>query len=505
MAKSTGSRSWFNSLTSQAKLIATFVVVMLVAGTGYWAYIKRYTCGPELDVIDGQCIGVTDGSYLFDPEFENVQEKIAEENEWVRQQPSYVTVALLSPLTSTGEHSAEDIRNQLEGAYTAQHRVNHSNVVGDPGLPIQLVLANEGDTQQHWRPVVDRLVEMTEGEDHLVAVVGMGSSFIQTRDAAMELSAHQIPMIGSLFNADELEYSRITGLIRVTPSVQDYVRSIAGYLDERPHLDSAILVRDSNSDLDEDLFTKALSENFAQEMNSEERRLIKFPAQSFRGGSVTNTNPDLVDNIIPNICAAAGQGLDVTFYAGRRGDLGSFLDALESRVCRSTPLLVITGTDPLDHLNGREQRLREANLTIVFPGRTDVSGWNHNVPGTPEHYSDFRKNFVERGFDPDHLDDRSIMTHDAVLTAAKTIRLASSGRIGTPANVPTASGVFSQLLNLNNLNTVPGASGELIFSHRASNAGNPQNKQVLVFQVPPITDDALSRQVGPNYFTSQGP
>jgi len=514
MARSAGSRNWFSRLTPQAKVMVTVVVMLLLAGAASWTYTDRANqtaaaeilermCGPDIERIDEQCIGVTDGSYLFHPIFANVQERIADENAWVRTQPSYVSVAFLNPLTATGDLAIDDLRNQLEGAYTAQRRVNHSAVVGDFRLPIQLLLANEGDTQNQWQPVVDRLVEMTDGDSPLVAVVGMGSSFIQTQQAAMELSKHRIPMVGALFNADELEYSNIPGLIRVTPSVQDYIKSLGGYLDSRPHLDSAILVRDTNADFGVDLFTKALSDNLDREMR-EMRGLIKFPTQNFEGGSLANTKPDLVGNITPNICAAAAQGLDIVFYAGRRGDLGDFLDAMEDRVCRSTPLTVMTGTDPQDHLMGREDQLRVANLTVVFPGRTDVSGWNQNVPGTPEHYPAFRQAFEEAGFNLEHLDDRSVMTHDAMLTAVKAVRLAAPGRSATPPGGSTASRVFGQLLNLNGFNTVPGASGPLIFSHREPGAGNPQNKQVLVFQVPQVTDGP-SRQVGPTYSTSSGP
>ncbi len=293
-------RKWIGLITA---------MLILAAGLGWAGYKVFHTCGwlgSGVYRVDGECVGVTDGSYLFDPAFAQVQKKISDENVWVRRQRSYVTVALLNPLTATPTSvlSTEEILEQLEGAYTAQYQANHTSAVGDSGPPIQLVLANEGSTEDQGQPVVEQLVEMAGQEDNpLVAVAGLGVSIAQTRQGAQELSHHDIPMVGAIIAADGFDHNQIPGFIRVSPTTQDYAKSLRSYLDSRNDLRSAILVSDSNSDSNSDIFTRTLRDAFRQNMAD----LIEFPDQIFTGGGFpTNASPGVFATITPNICAAAG-------------------------------------------------------------------------------------------------------------------------------------------------------------------------------------------------------
>lgn len=410
-----------------------------------------------------------------------------------------------------------EILKQLEGAYTAQHRINRTGAVGDPRPPIQLVLANEGSTSNQWRPVVEQLVKMSRREDNpLVAVIGMGISNCQTEQAAMELSSHRIPMVGAIITADGLEHSNINGLIRVSPSNRDYAEILGRHLYNETNLRSAILVYDTNSDSDSncDLFTKTLREALTEKSDNAKENgdgtrnvgdLISFTPHAFTGGGLgKNADASQFANIVSNICAVANPsaegGLDVILYAGRRNDLPGFLDALQNRVCSGTPMTVAAaGIDPTADLSKREDELNKAKITFVSLARTDDKGWNAEKPGTPERYQDFRQAFTELGFTPGHLvDDRVVMMHDALLTAAKAVRLAASGA-SSPGR-PTASDVHGQLMNLNVCYTVPAASGTLSFSYREPGAGDPQNKPMLVVRFPGSTP-GFPDQVGPVYYT----
>jgi hypothetical protein len=105
-------------------------VIMLAASTVGAVFVKGIPIcqSPWSGVywVDGECVGVTDGSYVFDLAFTEVQERIAAENKWAEDQDSYVTVALLNPLTAPTMSvlSKDEILKQIEGAYTAQHRIN---------------------------------------------------------------------------------------------------------------------------------------------------------------------------------------------------------------------------------------------------------------------------------------------------------------------------------------------------------------------------------------------
>jgi ABC-type branched-subunit amino acid transport system substrate-binding protein len=474
--------------------------VVLVAATGWAASTLYHTCGWLGSGVyqvgwDRECVGVTDGSYVFDSAFNNVQKKIADENDRVlRESSSYVTVALLDLLTptATSAKSTEKIRSELEGAYTAQRRINESILPTNSSPQIRLVLANHGNTPDQWKPVADQLVEMTEG-DHLVAVIGLGVSTVQTRRRAETLSSHKIPMVASIITADELDYTHIPGLIRVSPTTQDYAKALRRYVETRNDLRSAVVVHDMNSNSG-DLFTKSLKEDLEQQMG----HLIKGrPPLPFFGASFPGeAGPGRFDIVTPNICSAPPT--DVVIYAGRQVDLDGFLQSLAGRQCRSAPLTVITAADIGTLLSEREQQLSAANLTVVHAGTSDTEGWGRGVAGTPQNYGAFLSAFQAQGFNDQNLNDsEAIMMHDALLTAAQAVLLAHRGE-----SPPTAANVGGVLLNLNGQYQVQGASGTLSFSASPTGAGNPRGKPVPLLKFPSPPGDPSGQQVAlPPYVT----
>ncbi|MGH4018769.1 MAG: ABC transporter substrate-binding protein [Pseudonocardiaceae bacterium] len=390
-----------------------------------------------------------------------------------------VTVALLNPMT-VDENSAftvDEVRNLLEGAYTAQHRANHSRAVRDPDPLIRLVLANEGSHQQQWEPVVDQLVDMKDADAPLTAVVGLGVSIDLTEQAAKKLSEHNIPTVGAITTADQLNYENIPGFVRVSPSNRDYVAALRAYLQRRPELDSAILVYDENAGSRGEIFVDSLRDDLKNQMPD---NLIRFPDQSFVGKSrPSDTNPSLFAGNISNICAVKPK---VVFFAGRKVDLHDFLNALGSRVCPDDPMTVVTVDADPGVFDGDEQALQDQNISVVYADASDPRGWLASVPETPTNFPEFKRSFEERGFDVEHLDDGgAISYHDAVLTAARAIRLAA---LPASPNPPRSADVSSQLLNLNTISAVPGASGTLSFSNRGAESGNPVGKPIPVLEFP---------------------
>lgn len=485
-------------------------VAVLAAGAVWLAVTVIRTCGPlgsGVQEVDGECVGVTDGSYVFQPGFAKIEKLIADENARVRKESSSsVTVALLDPLTSSSAHVllSGAIRDRLEGAYTALRRINTTTWVGDPRPQVQLLLASEGNTEAQRRHVIGQLVAMSERDDNpLVAVIGLGVSTKETEQRATALSEHGIPMVSSYLIADELNYDRIPGLIRMSPGNREYVKALRQYVD-RAGIVSATMVRDFNSERG-DLFTQNLESNFREQMKD----IIKFPPQQFTGTGVPSkgVDPLLFFNVTNSICAS--RGLQAILYAGREIDLNSFVKSLETRPCPQTPLTILTaGLDLGKIFNGRrELELAAAKLTVVVAATVDAEGWGQEASGTPEHYDEFLSVF--QGHAPEIMNQRfdavnlnganAIMVHDSLLAAAQAIRLAAPQGDVSP---PTAGDVRAQLLNLSGQNAVRGASGTVSFSAglpSAENAkGSPAGKPIPVLQYP-RPSDGPSRQVGPLY------
>ncbi|WP_280382996.1 ABC transporter substrate-binding protein [Nocardia wallacei] len=468
------------------------VVAIVVAGSVYWWLQPDDACGRSdsgVRNIGAECVGVTDGSYVFHESYADVQRKIAAENAAVGGSGRTVTIALLDPLTvdKTSANTPEMIRNELEGAYAAQIRINKTAAIGDQRPLVRLVLANWGSHGQQWQPVVEQLEGMVDDPEPLVAVAGLRLSTIQTELAAKHLAAHNIPTVSSIATADQLNYGQIRGFIRSAPPNSEYAAALHDYLRGRPELDTAILVYDANSDINDDpgttsgadLFTRSLRDDFSARFAD----VIRFPAQSYVGISgPTAASPSLFTNIVQNICAVKPE---VVLYAGRVVDFGNFLESMYARVCPDTPVTVFGASADFGalHLRSHEAKLRDKNIRIAYATETDPAGWLRNAPGTPPFFREFFDKFGELGFDPAHLDDGgAISTHDALLIAAKAARLSARAHVGQ--ELPTHEDVLNQMLNLNSLDEVPGASGQLSFSFRGADSGNPSNKPVPVIEVP---------------------
>jgi hypothetical protein len=436
-------------------------------------------------------VGVTDGSYVFAPALADVEAKIAAENTRVTATGPAVTVAVLNPMTvnDTSPVSLDEVRNQLEGAYTAQYRANHTNELDDPSPLIRLVLANEGSHENQWPPVIHQLEGMINDAEPLVAVTGLGVSTTQTEDGAKELAARHIPMVGAITTADKLNYRNIPGFIRITLSNQEAVRSLSGYLQQRqaqqrPSFDSAILVYDTNSDDSGDLFTRSLRDSLRSGLSN---LLKSTPPQGFAGTSgQSEASPDLFSSITSNICAVSAQKPPAILFAGRVIDMLSFLKSLEARICADIPMTILTSNINLGTLD--ENALQLAKITVVNATASDPTDWANNVPGTPKSFAKFRERFINLGFDPTHLDDGdAIANHDALSAAVKAIRLARPALLAQNG-VPKLVDVAHQLLNLNTGNVVPGAGGDLSYSLRGADnteSGNPCGKSVPVLEIPP--------------------
>jgi hypothetical protein len=296
----------------------------------------------------------------------------------------------------------------------------------------------------------------------------------------------------------------VPGLIKTSPSNRHYVAALRSYLSEAG-LGAAIMVRDANSDNGDDLYAKTLEDEFESQMGE----ILKNQTQQYTGKSstATNTPPSLFDNVRANICsAAAGERNLAVLYAGREIDLGDFIDVLQSQPCRDDrPLTILTaGVELGKVLRGKD--LRAAKLTVLNAAPVDPEGWSKGSLDRPKYFEKFRKAFVDgEHFAADHrADGGAIMMHDAVMAAARAIRLAAAEG---SASAVTANAVRGQLLNINTGYPVLGASGTLQFSKQPSGNGTgiPKDKPIPVLRYPTPNSTVPSQQVGQLCYVADTP
>lgn len=465
-------------------LLVTIAVALVVAVV--WLP-PRLVCGgisSGVRQVDGQCVGVTDGSFVFDPRFHEIEKKIKKENDRVARVAKdrgipLVKVALLTTLTPKRDSPLDHnrIRSSLQGAYVALYRANTTKSFQDDVPLIQLYLANEGSHQAQWETAVADIEAMTDDDVPLVAVFGQGVSSTRTRAAARRLSDSGIPMVSGVVTADGLDFAHIPGLLRASPSNTDYVTALRRHLDKHKELRTAIMVHDRT---EPDLYVTTLRRDYEKLLKP---RLKFLPNQPFVGTTFGQNAVSVFNPIVGNICAVTP---DVVLYAGRALDLASFLEALSGRICRDKPLTVLFAVTGVSVHTDKDvmRHLEEGNLTLTLASAVHP-GWATGEVEPPRFFDSFYTAFQDRvGGGPQALENGyAIMYHDALATAVCAIRLNNSQVVTAP---PEPEDVRNNLLLLNARNVVKGASGTLSFTE--NRGGNPGGKYIPIVTYPGAGD-----------------
>ncbi len=443
---------------ARRRLVAVVTAAVLVAGTSVAVYVRDLWSGPcprglqpSNSVSFGdECVGVTDGSYVFRPELAAVERRIAEENQ--RVGGSAVTVAFLAPfpVAGTGALTVDSVRHQLEGAYAAQIEANRS----EPR--VKLLLANAGASGAAWEPVVGQLATSDP-----VGVIGMGVSSASTLDAVRALSARGLPVVAGIATADDFDATTLPGVVRVRPANRQLVAVMNRYLTTQAQWRPRVLVADADPG---NLYARSLQADIAEQIGSRQGTLETF---SYLPG---NASPGGFTVVTRGICAAR---VESVFFAGRAADLPAFLASLAAGSC-TDPVEVYVPESVEEHL-GPELRAELAagkvSVTAFVP-----AGWSA-LPGpdgeTSPRYQRYREAFAGTGSDPGGAAAAdAISLHDALLTMVTAYETAPKGRFSR------ATAARIQLGNLHGPVSVPGAEEDLRFTER----GTPYRQTVGIIR-----------------------
>ncbi|GAB7106790.1 hypothetical protein JCM4814A_51040 [Streptomyces phaeofaciens JCM 4814] len=467
------------SATAAAAVLVPGVIVGLMhipSGPSHDDEGKRVAaCAGGLTRTGSECVGVADPvvpAGTFGPELSGIVGKIAQENRRVAEESArdkrkpFVKVALVMPYSANDSSPMawQAIRESLDGAYTAQCRANgcpglkSRKATGLPGgVPgVQLLLANEGSEQQHWKAVADRLATMTTGSHPVVAAAGLGVSLPETQRLADRLSALKIPAVGGPLTATSLESPY---LFKTSPSNLEHISAV------RKHLEGTnggeqrgFLVYDTN----DDLYVQTLRDAFDQEFKD----AIGKRRTGYVGSTKDHVVPKLFGQAVQNICYSKSE---LVFYAGRDNDFPDFVKALADRgLCSQAagdlrPITVVTCWSGRSAFSGNPARVTDLvrdRITVVDVSVLSPETWKKGTDNPPG-FDSFRSGFEELGFTDKELGDGyAIMNHDAVLTvawAAESFANQSGGAVPGPQDM------YNQIINLHASNWVAAASGNLEF------------------------------------------
>ncbi len=488
--------SWWRRRLS----VTALVIVVALVGGGLFLLLRPADtrCADGVSKVGPAkaCVGLTDGSYPFSPDLAGLFGLIHAENDRVAKAasapggaPWVGVVYLMSMVPGTGStNTADSIKHELEGAYTAQREANHSHAQGD-SPQIRLLLAHTGQTAQQ-RDFVLGQITAHRAADRIVAVAGLGTSTAATRSSIESLTKQDLAAFGSVITADNL--TGIPGLVRVSPPNSDEAAAAAKYLLKAYPKAKVLLVQDTRSD---DLYTSTLATSFST--TYPKPLLVSQPMQYDSSKSDVST---YFTQQMANVCLDRPK---VIYFAGRGIDLPRFLAPLSHRSCDDTPLTVISGDDASQveqsaGVGEVKQALKLGKIKLLYTGLAHPGAWALRPSSFDRTaIAPFRTGgrFVAV-FPHEPLDDgQAIMGYDAMLTAVTAIRTAASGSTG--ADHVTGQDVVQMLTLLYGARAVSGASG--LISLDAS--GGPRDKAIPIVGLSPDgsvhTVDVSSRDGNP--------
>ncbi|MEV5595437.1 ABC transporter substrate-binding protein [Streptomyces sp. NPDC052496] len=474
-----------------------------LGGGGYWLYdevFEQCADGVREQGPRDECVGVTDGSYVFDPALRDISRQILDENRRVAKSGKpWVSVAYLQPLTpGTGDKGRDSIRRELEGAYLAQRELNDPRRGGRGDSPqITLLLANSGAGSAQWEPLVDQLKEMKDGDQHLVAVAGFGQSRRTTQQAIDALREARIPMMGSTVTADAVNRPGQTGFWRVAATNSDQASAAVRHLravQNRPGRQRPYRVTTLRDRSEQDTYSTSLYRGFTAAAARHGLKVTDLGlAYSADDPAIANAFSALADRV-------CSDRPDAVYFTGRGRDLRVFIEAMAA-AGRRCPTTVVTADDAVGVFDVPEsyesrQAFRKvwerSRVTVRHTVLAHPDQWTDTYPGAGNPLPQFRDAYRQdiRRTDDELADGQAIMGHDALLTLGVAIR-DGAGRQGTG---PVTTGSTRQmLLQISGSKPVYGVSGPVRFDER----GDPVGKPLALVELEPDGSYAFQQVVWP--------
>lgn len=485
-------------LTRRQKVVrrgtSGLAVAVIVAGITYplvpqhdSTCVNRGMTLVEHEGPSGECVGFTDGTYIFDPALASVEQTILQENQRVvaAHPTDYVSVVYLLPISSAGGSilSMTNAQEQLRGAYTAQYYANRNDV--DGSVPyIQLLIGSDGYQADQGDQAAQFIINAVPTQ-HVAAVAGFGLSLATTQSAIRRLTGAGVPVVGATLTADTLD--NIKDMIRISPANADGISVAVSYIRT---LDSrALIVEDQNTG---DTYNATLIAGFEKFPDGGHQIIGK---ETFDSTPLDTPTPDAVDalktridQMRPDICDAQPAAV---LFGGRGEELAWLVSDLADRPCSDKPITIITGDDVTNAtIDANVRKGLASGVTVDYAGIAHPDEWSSGTD-TSQSFADGRHGFeifhaaFQQQFPataPAGLTDGNTMAaYDATLTSVSAIRLTAQPQ-------PAPGAVSGELGALQRAHQVFGASGPLSFTadYTTSTTGsNPVGKAVPILRLVP--------------------
>lgn len=477
----TMARFW-GDLSRLVRMVIVVVLVVALIALGIFVWGRLTHCGPDIEKVDGQCIGITDGTDgpVFGEATADALRLIGEENTRIAGDPSAVSIAYVIPIPPPGvdDDYATRLGGDIMGVAVAQRQANRTPTAGGPP-PIRMLIANIGESRQPAEEPIATLKEMaTTGfaEHRLMAVAISGKSLAPMTVAIDALLAADVPVVISHLTADRLTSRPVTAdtsLARVAPTTSDEAAAAAAYLRSTGARKTLIV---QNTDL-EDAYSQDLGRAFRERYPGDNYQIVA-PDETYSGKRPGAANT--MRGIVNNICQ---QQPDALFFAGRSPELAALIAAMPLRTCPERPIKVMTGDDGASLAAAVAAGAPEvraglaANVSVAYTALAHPEAWRQAAGAFQPHSADYLTGNAPESFPVlfphQRLDDGyAIMAYDAVMTVVRSIRSSQ-----TPLGSPGA--LIQEFKRIHGIGAIPGASGWISLSP----TGNTQAKAVPILGI----------------------
>ncbi|MGW2831678.1 hypothetical protein [Streptomyces sp. NPDC001286] len=207
---------------------------------------------PRVDT--GERVGLTDGSDRCDlahglnaHELRSLEDRLGRQNAEVDRSKPYRTLVFFAPL-SVGSESRRTVPTgfqMLRGALLAQQQVNDLHL--NTQMPIRLLIANAGEyfrfgshgglnLKNDSRVDVARMIINRVHRDHIAGVIGLAQSRPESLQAAVELDAQGVPVLGTGVSGQRMVKDSPVSYSQLSAPDERVARVMASFARRSPRL-----------------------------------------------------------------------------------------------------------------------------------------------------------------------------------------------------------------------------------------------------------------------------
>ncbi|RCV50674.1 type 1 periplasmic-binding domain-containing protein [Marinitenerispora sediminis] len=474
---------WLAGMAAAAALLLTAASGVVALAHAVDPCVQGAAVLPPQGIVteDGQCVGYTDGSFVFDERLRSVQRRIAEQNADAEDAGGpVVTVVYFGALSvppGSGDSVTSGVYGELIGLAHGQDEYNR--IYPDQGYAaIRILIANTGAS---WRQAV-RTAGLVAGEMRrdptLLAAVGFGSSLGETRAAIGELTRAGLPMVSTAATFDNLSelqpHRHSEFFFPIAPSNTRIARQAATWAYHgaagggralEPARSAVALADDSPGEL----YGIDLATTFARQFTDQGGHMAPFEPVHHNSnglnpepGVLTYGGPEQPD-ILTRAAQICADPPDLIYYAGRSDEFGPFYDYLLFHGDCAGGVTILAAddiskyvTDNIAHLTDNIGRNPVFYTPLAATGAWGVTGGR----GAPAFYRQLNRLEDELGLrsgreGPSRAHE--VMAYDALLVVTDALRRAQNAqRIDTEERRPVPADLRLPISETSGLGGVSG-------------------------------------------------